>query len=104
MITVDNGVSALEALNKAKSYGIDIIVTDHHRINKSLNNIYSDSLSKFIKYRLENQSSNYVKFSSANFIINKEFFKKIGKFNELLDCYEDVDFNIRANLFEAKIF
>lgn len=30
LITVDNGVKAQEALMKAKYYGIDIILTDHH--------------------------------------------------------------------------
>jgi len=67
------------------------------------NNLISDSLSKFIKFRLKNQGSNCIKFSSSHFIIQKEFFKKIGKFNEYLDCYEDVDFSIRANLFKAKV-
>ena len=70
---------------------------------KNIGNIISDSLSKFIKFRLKNQNSSCVKFSSANFIIEKEFFKKIGKFNESLDCYEDVDFNVRADLFNAQV-
>ena len=30
IITVDNGISALEAISKAKELGIDVIVTDHH--------------------------------------------------------------------------
>ncbi|MDY5852692.1 MAG: DHH family phosphoesterase, partial [Bacilli bacterium] len=30
IITVDNGISALEAILKAKELGIDVIVTDHH--------------------------------------------------------------------------
>lgn len=71
--------------------------------DKNIGNFISDALSKFIKYRLKNQQSEYIKFSSANFIINKEFFRKIGKFNESLDCYEDVDLSIRANLFNAEI-
>ena len=70
---------------------------------KSINNLISDSLSKFIKYRLQNQNSPIVKFSSANFIISKQFFKKIGKFNEYYDCYEDVDLSVRANLFDAEV-
>ncbi len=32
IITCDNGVSAYEAVDKAKSYGIDVIVTDHHEV------------------------------------------------------------------------
>lgn len=30
LITVDNGVKAIEALRKAKQYGMDIILSDHH--------------------------------------------------------------------------
>lgn len=35
IITVDNGVKASEALTLAKSYDIDIILTDHHRFDES---------------------------------------------------------------------
>jgi radical SAM protein with 4Fe4S-binding SPASM domain len=71
--------------------------------DESVKNLISDSISKFISFRLRNQTTKCVKFSSANFIIGKEFFKKIGKFNEHLDCYEDVDLNIRAHLFKGKV-
>ena len=40
IITVDNGVSQLEALKKAKEYGIDVIVTDHHEILRGLPDCY----------------------------------------------------------------
>tara|TARA_B100001250_G_scaffold236732_2_gene203332 strand:- start:3375 stop:5264 length:1890 start_codon:yes stop_codon:yes gene_type:complete len=32
IITVDNGISAYEAIKKSKDLGIDLIVTDHHKI------------------------------------------------------------------------
>ena len=32
IITVDNGVSAFEAIKKTKDLGIDLIITDHHKI------------------------------------------------------------------------
>ncbi len=32
IITVDNGISAFEAINKSKELGIDLIITDHHKI------------------------------------------------------------------------
>ena len=38
IITVDNGISALEAIEKANSYGIDVIVTDHHEQIRELPN------------------------------------------------------------------
>jgi len=90
-----NELSFLEADTKK-------IITGYYS-EENIENKISDSLSKFIKYRLKNQKSKLVKFSSANFIIEKEFFKKIGKFNEYLDCYEDVDLNVRANLFGAEV-
>lgn len=37
IITVDNGVVATPALDLAKSLNIDVIVTDHHTIDKELN-------------------------------------------------------------------
>lgn len=36
IITVDNGVKAHQALLKAKEYGIDVIVTDHHTIEEEI--------------------------------------------------------------------
>ncbi|WP_060205360.1 single-stranded-DNA-specific exonuclease RecJ [Sporosarcina koreensis] len=36
IITVDNGISGLEAIAHAKSVGMDIIVTDHHEIGDEL--------------------------------------------------------------------
>lgn len=37
IITVDNGVKAQEALARAKSYGMDVIVSDHHVIEEKVN-------------------------------------------------------------------
>ena len=68
---------------------------------KEAGGFISDALSKFITFRLKKQDKDTTKFSSANFIINKSFFNKIGKFNESLDCYEDVDLNVRVNLFKG---
>ena len=36
LLTVDNGVKAFEAIAKAKELGMDIIVTDHHRIEEEV--------------------------------------------------------------------
>ncbi len=32
IITVDNGISALNAINRSNEFGIDLIITDHHKI------------------------------------------------------------------------
>lgn len=39
IITVDNGIKAYEALDLAKKLNIDVIVSDHHIIEKDLDNI-----------------------------------------------------------------
>lgn len=36
IITVDNGISAFEALNLARERGVDVVVIDHHRQNEDL--------------------------------------------------------------------
>lgn len=41
IITVDNGISALEAANIAKNRGLDLIITDHHTVGKELPDAYA---------------------------------------------------------------
>jgi len=41
IITVDNGISAFDAITKANELGIDLIITDHHKIPNNSLNIYS---------------------------------------------------------------
>ena len=41
IITVDNGISAVEAIKKANEYNIDIIITDHHKIPKNIPEIFA---------------------------------------------------------------
>ncbi len=41
IITVDNGISAFDAINKSKEFGIDLIITDHHKIPDTKLDIYS---------------------------------------------------------------
>lgn len=36
IVTVDNGISAIEEVNYAKSLGIDVVVTDHHKVSDTL--------------------------------------------------------------------
>lgn len=97
-LPTDDLISELSSINVNENK----IITGYYS-EDTVGNLVSDSLSKFIKFRLKNQKTNCVKFSSSHFIIKKDFFRKIGKFNEYLDCYEDVDFSIRANLFKADI-
>ncbi|WP_241717173.1 DHH family phosphoesterase, partial [Sulfoacidibacillus ferrooxidans] len=41
IITVDNGIAALEAADLARTSGIDLIVTDHHHIGHQLPDAYA---------------------------------------------------------------
>lgn len=41
IVTVDNGISAFDALDEAKACGIDVIVTDHHKIDGRLPEAYA---------------------------------------------------------------
>ncbi len=41
IITVDNGVSANRAIQHANNLGIELIITDHHKINCNLSNIFA---------------------------------------------------------------
>lgn len=35
LITADNGIGCFEGVERAKSYGLDVLITDHHKIEKS---------------------------------------------------------------------
>ena len=41
IITVDNGIKAMDAIDLANELGIDVIVTDHHAIGEDLPNAYA---------------------------------------------------------------
>ena len=41
IITVDNGISAVEAANVCKEKGIDLIITDHHTVPDTLPDAYA---------------------------------------------------------------
>ncbi|AIQ97147.1 Single-stranded-DNA-specific exonuclease RecJ [Prochlorococcus sp. MIT 0801] len=41
IITVDNGISAFEAIKKSNELGIDLIITDHHKIPEKTMDIFS---------------------------------------------------------------
>ena len=41
IITVDNGISAFDAINRSNELGIDLIITDHHKIpNRNILKIF----------------------------------------------------------------
>ena len=42
IITVDNGIKAYEAIEKANELGVDVIVTDHHNYDDELPDAFSN--------------------------------------------------------------
>ena len=65
--------------------------------------LLSNTISSYIKSRIKESNGKFKLFSSANFIINKKFFIDVGGFNEAMDLYEDVDFNVRVGVFGANV-
>ena len=41
VITVDNGISAFDAIKRSKELGIDLIITDHHKISNNNIDIFA---------------------------------------------------------------
>lgn len=41
IVTVDNGVSAIEEAERAKELGIDLVITDHHKVGEVLPDAYA---------------------------------------------------------------
>lgn len=41
IVTVDNGITAFDAIDRANKYGIDVVVTDHHLPAETLPNAYA---------------------------------------------------------------
>ncbi len=75
IITVDNGIVANKAIDKANELGIDVIVTDHHqkgkKIPKAYSIIHTDKLSgSGISWVLAKEIGKKFKISNLKFKIN----------------------------------
>lgn len=71
IITVDNGVSQMEALTKAKNYGIDVILTDHHEMLKEIPPCYC-LVHPFVKdSNILSECGAYVSFMLSCLLLNK---------------------------------
>ena len=78
IITVDNGVSQIEALNLAKDKGIDVILTDHHEILNDLPPYYTILHPCFKNKEKLAQCGGYVAFMLASAVL--------GRYDEYLMC------------------
>ncbi len=79
IITCDNGVSAYEAVNKARSFGIDVIVTDHHEVPYPLinANVVIDAKQEGCTYPYKELCGGAVAYKVAQALIERA--KKIAK-------------------------
>ncbi len=71
IITVDNGVSQMEALTKAKDYGIDVILTDHHEMLKEIPPCYCLVHPSFKNSSVLSECGAYVSFMLSRLLLNK---------------------------------
>lgn len=79
IITVDNGIKAMEAIDLANELGIDVIVTDHHAFSDDLPNAYA-----FLHTKL---SPAYpFKEISGGVVAYKLAYRLLGKHDRYLYC------------------
>lgn len=79
IITVDNGIKALDAIDLANELGVDVIVTDHHAISDDLPNAYA-----FLHTKL---SPNYpFKEISGGMVAYKLAYQLLQKHDRYLFC------------------
>ena len=72
LITVDNGVAQMSALTKAKEYGIDVILTDHHEMINELPPAYCVIHPFLKKSKIElPQCGAYVAFNLSRVVLDR---------------------------------
>ncbi|MBU1089467.1 single-stranded-DNA-specific exonuclease RecJ [Patescibacteria group bacterium] len=84
IITVDNGISATQEIELANSFGIDVIITDHHISPDELPNAFAivNPRQKDCEYPEKNLSGAAVAYKLATTLLNQE---PITKNSELID-------------------
>lgn len=96
IITVDNGVAQHEALNKAKEYGIDVILTDHHEMINELPPAYC-VIHPFLKHSNINlpQCGAYVAFNLSRVVLNRtdDYLLILGALATISDMMPLVSYN-----------
>lgn len=72
IITVDNGISAFDAIDKANELGVDVIVTDHHALKDDLPLAYAMLHTKLSKnYPFKEISGGVVAYKLATKLLGK---------------------------------
>ena len=102
ILTVDNGISAIDSIQYANSLGIEVIVVDHHEPSEKIKDVskfvFHQSLSKFTTY---NCSAASLAYFIAAYLLNKdiEYFATLAG----LAVFSDVMPMIENNLIFAKL-
>ena len=87
VITVDTGANSIEDIRYAKSIGIDVIVTDHHKSVKEK----SDEEYVMINPKLsENYKFKYLSGAGVALKLAQALLKKLGKSEDILYKYLDI--------------
>lgn len=72
IITVDNGIKAYEAIEKANELGVDVIVTDHHNYDDELPDAFSIIHTKISPdYPFKEISGGFVAYKLASALLKK---------------------------------
>ncbi|NUN63804.1 single-stranded-DNA-specific exonuclease RecJ [Pseudanabaena biceps] len=84
IITVDNGITAYEAIALAKSLNISVIVTDHHEVPEDLSKIPPATAILNPKYKVDPQSPYYtIAGVGVAYVLALELSDRFGKRTEL---------------------
>ena len=87
VITVDTGANSIEDIRYAKSIGIDLIVTDHH---KSIKEKFDEEYMMINPKLSENYKFKYLSGAGVALKLAQALLKKLGKSEDILYKYLDI--------------
>ena len=87
VITVDTGANSIEDIRYAKSIGIDLIVTDHH---KSIKEKFDEEYVMINPKLSENYKFKYLSGAGVALKLAQALLKKLGKSEDILYKYLDI--------------
>lgn len=85
IVTVDNGISAIEEINYAKTLGIDCVVTDHHKVGDAL----PDAVAVVDPHR-EDCNLHFKDWAGVGVAFKVVCALEKGDYSEILNDYADI--------------
>lgn len=85
IVTVDNGISAIEEINYAKTLGIDCVVTDHHKVGDTL----PDAVAVVDPHR-EDCNLHFKDWAGVGVAFKVVCALEKGDYSEILNDYADI--------------